>query len=61
MGPILMLPGFLLNLNLHFGPLKTLLTLAYGIALQVFIGTEFLIHDWRAYVSRSYDFSKKID
>ena len=58
MSAMLYLPALLLNLNYHFGLLKTLLSVVFLVAMQVIIGMEWIIHDWRAYVGKAFEFDR---
>lgn len=58
MGALLLLPALLMNLNFHFGLMKTILSVVYLIIVQVVIGAEFLIHNPHAYLSKAFEFDR---
>ena len=58
MNVLLFLPALMMNLNFHFGILKTLFAVAFLGVAQVFIGVPFLSHDAPAYMSRAFEFKR---
>jgi alpha-1,3-mannosyltransferase len=58
MSALLYLPALLMNLNFHFGIIKTLASVALLVVMQLAIGTEFILHDSQAYFSRAFEFSR---
>lgn len=58
MNVLLFLPALMLNLNFHFGLIKTLFAVAFIAIGQVFIGAPFLIHNANAYLGRAFEFNR---
>ena len=58
MSAILYLPAVLLNLNYHFGLIKTVLSMVFLVIMQVLIGLEWILYDWRAYVGKAFEFDR---
>ena len=58
MNVLLFLPALLLNLNFHFGLIKTLLSVGFIVFTQVIIGWPFLQHNADAYMSRAFEFKR---
>ena len=49
MSAMLYIPALLLNLNYHFGLVKTALSMLFLVIMQVLIGLEWILYDWRAF------------
>lgn len=49
MSAMLYIPALLLNLNYHFGLVKTALSMLFLVFMQVLIGLEWILYDWRVY------------
>ena len=47
-----------MNLNFHFGMIKTIRSVILLILMQLIIGLEFLIHDKEAYLGKAFEFSR---
>jgi alpha-1,3-mannosyltransferase len=58
MSAMLYLPALLLNLNYHFGLVKTALSMVFLVVMQVLIGLEWILYDWRAYVGKAFEFDR---
>ena len=58
MGALLFLPALLMNLNFHFGLFRTFIAVAYVVLLQLVVGAEFLLHDWKAYIGKAFEFDR---
>lgn len=58
MNVLLFLPALLMNLNFHFGLLKTLLSVVFLIVSQLIIGLPFILHNADAYFSRAFEFKR---
>lgn len=58
MSALLYLPALLMNLNFHFGMIKTIRSVILLILMQLIIGLEFLIHDKEAYLGKAFEFSR---
>lgn len=46
---MLYIPALLLNLNYHFGLVKTALSMLFLVLMQVLIGLEWILYDWKVY------------
>ena len=58
MSAMLYLPALLLNLNYHFGLVKTALSIVFLIVMQFIIGLEWILHDWKAYIGKAFEFDR---
>lgn len=58
MNVLLFLPALMMNLNFHFGIIKTLLSMVFIALAQVIIGWPFISHDAAAYFGRAFEFSR---
>jgi alpha-1,3-mannosyltransferase len=58
MSALLYLPALLMNLNFHFGLLRTLAALLFLVLMQLFIGLEFIMNDKDAYFGKAFEFSR---
>jgi len=58
MSALLYLPALLMNLNFHFGMIKTIGSVILLVIMQLVIGLEFIIHDKDAYFGKAFEFSR---
>ena len=58
MSAMLYIPALLLNLNYHFGLVKTALSMLFLVLMQVLIGLEWILYDWRSYVGKAFEFDR---
>jgi alpha-1,3-mannosyltransferase len=58
MSAMLYLPALLLNLNFHFGLVKTALSMVFLVLMQILIGLEWILYDWRAYIGKAFEFDR---
>jgi alpha-1,3-mannosyltransferase len=58
MSALLYLPALLMNLNFHFGMIKTIGCAILLIVFQLMIGIEFILHDKDAYFGKAFEFSR---
>mmetsp|Transcript_33798 Transcript_33798/g.24841 ORF Transcript_33798/g.24841 Transcript_33798/m.24841 type:complete len:172 (+) Transcript_33798:358-873(+) len=59
MNILLFLPSLLLNLNFHFGLLKTMLSLLFILGSQAALGLPFILADPHAYLSKAFEFKRE--
>ena len=55
---LLYLPALLLNLNFHFGIIKTLLSVIFLVVMQVVIGLEWILYKPESYFGRAFEFGR---
>jgi|LauGreDrversion4_2_1035121.scaffolds.fasta_scaffold237898_2 hypothetical protein len=55
---LLYLPAILLNLNFHFGIIKTLLSVVFLVVLQLIMGLEWILYKPDSYFGRVYEFGR---
>jgi alpha-1,3-mannosyltransferase len=58
MSALLYLPALLMNLNFHFGIIKTLLAAVFLIAAQGVIGLQWLMAYPEAYIGKAFEFDR---
>ena len=58
MSALLYLPALLLNLNFHFGIIKTLGSIVFLVFAQLVIGLEWIIHNREAYFAKAFEFDR---
>jgi len=58
---LLFLPALLLNLNYHFGIVKTILSFLFLVVMQVILGLEWILHNSESYFGRAYEFGRGFD
>jgi alpha-1,3-mannosyltransferase len=58
MGVLLYLPALLMNLNFHFGIIKTLASVAFLGVMQVVIGLEFILFDYKKYFGHAFELTR---
>ncbi len=58
MNVLLFLPALMMNLNFHFGIVKTIISMALLVLGQILIGLPFLQHNANAYIGRAFEFKR---
>jgi alpha-1,3-mannosyltransferase len=59
MSAILFIPALLLNLNFYFGIMKTVMSMMLLIAMQIAIGTEWILTgNGKQYFGKAFEFDR---
>ena len=58
---LLFLPALLLNLNFHFGIIKTILSVVFLVVMQLVIGLEWILYKPESYFGRAFEFGRGFD
>lgn len=59
MNILLFLPALMLNLNFHFGLIKTLGSVLFLVVAQLLIGLPFIMVDAKAYFGAAFEFGRE--